>query len=79
MSGRIQSDGIACILSAMNDGCAHKTLDLSEVTLVDIAVVRFLISCETEGMELAQCPPYVREWMLRERTEGAQPGPSNAT
>lgn len=78
MSGRIESDGIACILSAMNDGCARKILDLSEVTLVDIAVVRFLISCEDEGVELLQCPPYVREWILRERSEGPQPGFSNA-
>jgi hypothetical protein len=61
----------------MNDGCARKILDLSEVTLVDIAVVRFLITCEDEGIELVECPPYVREWMFRERAEGAQPGSSN--
>ena len=71
--GRIQSDSIAGIRSAMNDGCTHKILDLSEVTLVDVAVVRFLIRCEDEGIKLVQCPPYVREWMVRERTEGAQP------
>jgi hypothetical protein len=79
LSGRIQSDRIAYIRSAMDDGCARKILDLSEVTLVDVAVVRFLISCEKEGIELVQCPPYVREWMLRERAEGAQPESSNAT
>jgi hypothetical protein len=69
LSGRIQSDGIACIRSAMKDGCARKVLDLSEVTLVDVAVIRFLMRCEREGVELVQCPPYVREWMLRERAE----------
>jgi hypothetical protein len=78
LSGRIQPDRIACIRSAMNDGCARKILDLSEVTLVDMAGVQFLISCENEGIELVQLPPYVREWMLRERAEGAQPGTSNA-
>ena len=67
LSGRIQSDRIACIRSAMNEGCTRKILDLSEVTLVDVAAVRFLIRCENEGVELADCPPYVREWMLRER------------
>jgi hypothetical protein len=71
LSGRIQSDCIASIRSAMNGGCARKILDLSEVTLVDIAVVRFLISSEDEGIELVQCPPYVLEWMRRERAEGA--------
>ena len=79
LSGRIRSDGIACIRSAMNDGCTRNILDLGEVTLVDIAVVRFLIGCEDEGIELVECPPYVREWMLRERAEGGQPGSSNAT
>ena len=70
LSGRIQSGCIARIKSAMNDACARKILDLGEITLVDIAVVRFLMSCENEGVELMQCPPYVREWMLRERAEG---------
>ena len=77
LSGRIQSDGTACIRSAMSSGCARKILDLSEVTLVDIAVVRFLISCEDEGIELAHCPPYVREWIFRERAEGPQVEPTN--
>jgi hypothetical protein len=72
LSGRIQSDHIASVQSAMSDCSERKILDLSEVTLVDLAVVRFLISCEDEGVELVQCPPYVREWILRERAEGMQ-------
>ena len=79
LSGRLQSDRIACIRAAMNDGCARKILDLGEVTLVDVAVVRFLINCEKEGVELAECPAYIREWMFRERVEGAQPGSLSAT
>jgi hypothetical protein len=79
LSGRIQSSCIASIRMAMNDGCPRKLLDLREVTLVDLEVVRFLISVEDEGTELLQCPPYMREWMLRERAEGSQPGSSNAT
>jgi len=73
LTGRIRSDSIASIRSAMNDRCARKILDLAEVTLVDIAVVRFLMRCEYEGVELVACPPYVREWIVRERAEGAQP------
>ena len=74
LSGRIQSERIACIQSAMNGGCERKILDLSEITLVDLAVVRFLIRCEQEGVELAGCPPYVREWMVREQAEVAESG-----
>jgi hypothetical protein len=79
LSGRIESDHIAYVRSAMSDGGAHTILDLSDVTLVDLEAVRFLISVEDEGTELFQCPPYVREWMLRERAEGAQAGCSNET
>jgi hypothetical protein len=55
----------------MNDG-GPNVLDLAEVTLVDIAAVQFLVRCENEGVELVHCPPYVREWIIRERAEIAQ-------
>src|SRR5215470_4092325 len=77
LSGRIQSDQISSIRSEMDDGCTSKILDLSEVTLVDLGVIQFLISCQDAGVELVQCPAYVREWMLRERTEEAQPDSSD--
>ena len=70
LSGRIQFDRIACIRSALRDACERTILNLSEVTLVDVAGIRFLIRCEQEGVELAECPLYVRRWMLCERTEG---------
>jgi hypothetical protein len=41
-------------------------LDLSEVTLVDINVVRFLGDQERQGVELVKCSPYIREWIQRE-------------
>jgi hypothetical protein len=77
LSGRIQSDQIASIRSEMDDDCTSKILELSEVTLVDLSVVQFLINCEDAGVQLVQCPAYVREWMLRERAE-AVPGSSHA-
>jgi anti-anti-sigma regulatory factor len=42
-------------------------LEMEEVTLVDVDVVRFLIDCELQGIELRGCPAYVREWIARER------------
>lgn len=78
LSGRIESDDIASIRSELGDACATKILDLSEVTLVGLAAVRFLIHCEDEGIELRQCPPYVSEWMFGERAEGQELGSPNA-
>jgi len=77
LSGRIQSDQIASIRSEMDDDCTSKILDLGEVTLVDLGVVQFLIDCEEAGVQLLQCPAYVREWMLRERAQEMQPGSSD--
>jgi hypothetical protein len=42
-------------------------LDLEEVTLVDLEVVRFLDVCEAEGIALLHCSPYSREWIARKQ------------
>jgi hypothetical protein len=41
-------------------------LELSEVTLVDVDVVRFFGDRERQGVELVKCSPYIREWIQRE-------------
>src|SRR6266404_4062867 len=43
-------------------------LDLSEVTLVDVEVVRFLGDQERQGVELVKCSPYDREWIQMEES-----------
>ena len=45
-------------------------LDLHDVTLVHSDIIRFLSTSEKEGITLVRCPPYVREWIQRERAEG---------
>jgi hypothetical protein len=68
--GRIQSVNIGNIRAQMDDENVSILMDLGEVTLVNVEVVRFLSDCEDEGIELLHCPPYIREWILRERSEG---------
>jgi len=77
LCGRIQSDQIASIRSEIGADSTSKILDLSDVTLVDLGVVQFLITCEDEGVELVECPAYIREWMTRERAEEAAPDSSD--
>jgi anti-anti-sigma regulatory factor len=43
------------------------TLDLEEVTLVDVEIVRFLGTCEERGATLLNCSPYIRDWIGKER------------
>lgn len=40
---------------------------MDEVTLVDVGIVRFLISCEMRNIGLFRCPLYIREWIRREK------------
>jgi hypothetical protein len=44
-------------------------LDLTQVTLVSLGAVRAFIVAEANGIELRNCPTYVREWIscARER------------
>ena len=71
--GRIQSVNIGNIRAQMDDENVRILMDLGEVTLVNVEVVRFLSDCEDEGgIVLLNCPPYIREWILRERSEGTQ-------
>ena len=45
-------------------------VDLEEVNLFDLEGVRFLNACETKGISVVRCSPYIREWMLQERIRG---------
>ncbi|HWW16573.1 MAG TPA: hypothetical protein VN310_18080 [Candidatus Dormibacteraeota bacterium] len=45
-------------------------LDLEEVDLIDLEGVRFLNACESAGVSILHCSPYIREWMLQEGLEG---------
>ena len=42
-------------------------LDLKDVSLVDRDVMSFLARCEADGVSLENCPPYIREWIRREK------------
>jgi ABC-type transporter Mla MlaB component len=67
LSGRIQSEDLED-LGLQIESCTQQTrLDLQEVRLVDRAAVRFLGMCESNGIELLNCPLYIEEWILREK------------
>jgi anti-anti-sigma regulatory factor len=67
ISGRIQSEQLHALRQQI-ESCRRKTvLNLDEVQLVDRSVVRFLGDCESNGIELVDCPLYIREWILGEK------------
>ena len=64
--GRIQSENVPELAAQIAVPGARAVIDMYEVTLVDVEVVRFLIKIESSGTQLANCPPYIREWMTCE-------------
>ena len=67
VSGRIDAEHLSELRSCLSRHGPQVVLDLDEVRLVDVAVIRFLVRCEADGMELRNCSRYIREWMDRER------------
>ena len=65
--GRVESEYLDELRAQLRKHRPQLVLDLEEVTLVDVGVVRFLIVCEAEGIELLHGPPYIQEWMDQER------------
>jgi hypothetical protein len=45
-------------------------LEMKEVTLVDIDVVRFLVKCEARGIQVRGRSAYINDWMRREWDSG---------
>jgi hypothetical protein len=70
MSGALRSDHLDQVRSEIERGGAI-ALDLEEVDLMDIEAVRFLNTCEADGISVLHCSPYIREWMSRERSADA--------
>jgi hypothetical protein len=65
--GRFQTEHLEELKKQLQEPAAQLVLDLQEVTLVDLDVVRFLGICETAGVKIVHCPPYIKEWIYRER------------
>jgi hypothetical protein len=73
--GRIQDEHVSTIKDLIRRETSAVALDLTEVTLVNRDVVSFLAVCERTGIELRNCPPFLREWVVRERFRIAEEPP----
>lgn len=65
--GFVQAEHLEILQAQLESNDPRMMLDLEEVTLVDVEVVRFLGSCEAKGTTLLHCAPYIREWIAREQ------------
>jgi hypothetical protein len=65
--GRCQAEHLAEWEKQIRETRSTVVIDLEEVDLVDVDVVRFLGICEAQGITLFNCAPYMRDWIGKER------------
>jgi hypothetical protein len=68
LSGRMDAENVAELKGLIESEAGGRiVLELSDLTLVDREAVKFLERCETNRVNLENCPAYIREWIARER------------
>jgi hypothetical protein len=69
LSGRMDAENVSEMktLFATEAKARRIVLDLKDLTLVDREAVQFLDRCETDSINIRNCPAYIREWITRER------------
>jgi hypothetical protein len=68
--GRLSMEHLPLLKAQIDAAQDLIVLEMREVTLVDVDVVRFLIDCQARGIELRGCSAYIREWIAREQKNG---------
>jgi hypothetical protein len=69
ISGRITKQDVDLLRNVIDEEGREVAVDLKNVVLVDREAVKFLAQGELNGTVLRNCPPYIREWVTRERAE----------
>jgi hypothetical protein len=72
VSGRLEVENMGDLEALFSSEPKKRPVvfDLLDLTLVDQDAVHFLESCEAEGVELRNCPTYIRAWITTERDRG---------
>jgi hypothetical protein len=69
VSGRIQAEHVDTLRELLRREKDRVAIDLTEVILVDREAVRLLAISEAGGIEIRNCPAYIREWVSKERDD----------
>ena len=69
LSGRMGAENVSELEALMSAEASGRriVLDLKDLRLVDQDVVSFLRRCETDNIQLKNCPGYIRKWITGER------------
>lgn len=71
VSGRLGVDSLRELsdLLALEPSARAVILELRDLALVDRDAVGFLRACEQKGIELRNCPQYIRTWIASDGAE----------
>jgi anti-anti-sigma regulatory factor len=69
ISGRLHGENLTELkkLIETDETDRRIVLDLRDLRLVDQEAVRFFEQCDSNGIELQNCAPYICEWIERQR------------
>jgi hypothetical protein len=69
LSGQMDEESIAELEILINSEANGLpiVLVLKDLTLVSEDAITFLERCESNSITLENCPPYIREWITRQR------------
>ncbi len=65
--GRMRAEHLPELEKQIRESKSKIVLDLEELNLIDVEAVRFLGMCETQGVTVLNCSPYIRDWIDKER------------
>jgi hypothetical protein len=69
ISGRITAQDVEMLQDVLEQEVGALAIDLKDVLVVAREAVKLLALRESNGAELRNCPPYIREWVTRERAD----------
>ena len=69
ISGRITEECVDTLRALLEQEEGVVTIDLKDVLIVDRDAIKLLAEGESNGVELRNCPAYIREWVTRETAD----------
>ena len=69
ISGRIAEEDVDTLGGLLEQEKGVVAIDLKGVLIVDREAIKLLAVSESNGVELRNCPAYIREWVTRQTAD----------
>ena len=67
ISGEITEQDVDTLRASLAQESGVVAIDLKDVLIVDREAIKLLAMRESNGVEIRNCPAYIREWVTREK------------